>query len=129
MTEKRDDSLYVKDSTTVEEILRYVRNRTTDPIQYEGHTIWNYSSYQFDEEVFNGKQEKDLIMPYEVPGTWAAMYVLLPDRIRQAEILIYRPEDDEYVAFKNFYRPIEPARREEFRRSLSKEIVEQEWYE
>jgi hypothetical protein len=130
MTGKRDDSLYVKDSTSADEILKYVRRRTTNPIRCRGHTIWNYSSYQFDEEVFEGKERSDLIMPYEVPGTWGCMYALLPDRVREAEVLIYRPDDEEYVAFKNFYRPIDGAQRDEFKKSLSKELIDQEeWYE
>ena len=105
MTERKEDALYVKDSTTVEEILRYVRDCTVNPTRYEGHTIWNYSSYEFDEEVFKGKQQKELLIPYEVTGTWAFMYMLLPEKIRQAEVLVYRPEDDEYVALRTSIEP------------------------
>lgn len=129
MTERKDNSLYVKDSTQVEELIDYVRARATNPIQHEGHTIWNFSSYEFDEEAFTSKHEKELLIPYELQGTWSFMYTLLPHRIRKAEVLVYREQENEYVAFKNFYRQLPPVRREEVQSTIAKEIGEKEWYE
>lgn len=129
MTQRRDDSLYVKDTTDVDEIVRYVRDRATNPITYDGYTIWNFSSYEFDEDVFTAKNEKELVIPFELQGTWAFMYSLLPDKIRRAEVLVYREQNEEYVAFQNFYRQMPPVRQEEVRSTIAKEIGERDWYE
>lgn len=105
--------------------MRYVRQRIRNPVRHEGHVIWNFSSYEFNEEKFTSKREDELIIPYEVPGTWAMMYALLPERIRKAEVLVFQSGQDEYIAYKNFYRQIQDLQREEFRSSMSKLLSEE----
>ena len=36
---EREDALYVRESTTVDEIVQFVRERARDPVQYGGNTI------------------------------------------------------------------------------------------
>ena len=122
---EREDALYVRESTTVDEIVQFVRKRARNPVQYGGNTVWNFSQYQFKEDAFEQKRHDEFLIPYEVPGTWATMFVLLPERIRNAEILVYRSGEDQYVAYKNFYREVPSERREQFQSSLSRAVSDE----
>ena len=53
------------------------------------------------------------------------MFVLLPERIRNAEILVYRSGEDQYVAYKNFYREVPSERREQLQTSLSRAVSDE----
>lgn len=117
---KRDDALFVRESTTVEELLEYVRNRIEEPVRFDGNTVWNLSSYEFDEEAFSSKREDEFVVPFEVTGTWGVMFSLLPERVREAELLVYQDSQDEYIAYKNFYDDLPALQRREFRSSMSK---------
>lgn len=123
--EKRDDALYVRESTSQDEVLRYVRQCLRSPVRYEGNVIWNFSSYEFNEEAFTSKRENEFFVPYEVPGTWGFMYALLPERVRNAEVLVYQSGQTEYIAYKNFYRQIPDLQRDEFRQSMAKLLREE----
>ncbi len=120
MNSKRDDALFVRESTTVEELLEYVRNRLEEPVRFDGNTVWNLSSYEFDESAFSSKRESEFVVPFEVTGTWGVMFSLLPERVREAELLVYQESQDEYIAYKNFYDELPALQRKEFRSSLSK---------
>lgn len=101
---KRDDALFIKSSTQPEDVKRYVRQQVRNPIVFDGNRVWNFSSYEFDRDCFSSKRENEFVIPYGVPGTWAYMFMLLPERIREAELLIYQQGRNEYIAYKNFYR-------------------------
>lgn len=122
---KREDALFVRESTSKDDILAYVRQNIRNPIRFDGNTVWNFSSYEFDPDNFTSKHESEFVIPYEVTGTWAFMYVLLPERIREAELLVYQSGQEEYIAYKNFYRQIPELRREEFRTSMSRLLDEE----
>lgn len=123
--QKRDDAMFVQESTTTDEVLRYVRSRLRNPEKFDGNTVWNFSSYEFDQDRFTQKREDRFIIPYEVAGTWAFMYALMPEEVREAELLVYQDGQDEYIAYKNFYREVPQLQREEFRTSMSKLLSEE----
>jgi len=126
---KRDDALFVRESTSVEEVVEYVRNRLEDPVRFDGNTVWNLSSYEFDEESFSSKREDEFVVPFEVTGTWGVMFALLPERVREAELLVYQESQDEYIAYRNFYDELPALQRKEFRSSMSKLVDDSYTYD
>lgn len=129
MSNKKDNELFVTESTTVDELLEYVRNRVQSPVRFDGNTVWNFSSYEFDKSAFNSKRENEFVVPFEVTGTWGVMFSLLPERVREAEILVYQQSQHEYIAYKNFYDEVSRLRREEFRTAMSKSVSDTMSYE
>ena len=122
------NELFVTEETTTEELLEYVRECVENPIRIQTRSgekvIWNFSSYDVDEGGLNlaNKQHDEFVIPFQVTSTWAMMFVLLPERIRVAENLIWRPEKQEYYAYNQFYRDLPKEQQEEFRNHLAKVV-------
>jgi len=120
--------LYVTEDTTEEELLEYVRECVEDPVVE--HTrqgkkiVWNFSSHDVVEEELNlsAKHCHDFVIPFQVTSTWAMMFTLLPERIRNAENLVWKPSEDTYYAYNQFYRKLSDERRNEFKNNLSKVV-------
>ena len=125
-TEYTEDGLYVTEDTAPEEILEFVRRRTENPLQVDGKIVWNYSTHEVSEENLNisDKNSDEFVIPFQVTGTWPVMFSLLPERIRQAEILVWRTDIGEYYAYKNFYRIIPDERRQQFKVSLGQLVAD-----
>lgn len=123
---KKNDAMYVTEDTSPEDILEYVRKRATNPKRINGKLVWNFSSYEIDEEGLDlsSKKMDEFVIPYSVTGTWGFMYALLPERIREAELLVWRTDVEEYYAYRNQYAELPQEQRDEYRRALAKELSE-----
>lgn len=120
--------LFVTEETTVDEMLEHVRQCVENPVRVKTPAgekiVWNFSSFDVIEEGLNlnTKKQDEFVIPFQVTSTWAMMFVLLPERIRCAENLIWRPEQNEYHAYNQFYRELTDERREQFRYDLSRRV-------
>lgn len=52
----------------------------------------------------NKLENDEYVIPFQVTGTWGCLFQLLPERIRQAEILVFKKKYGDYAAYKNIYR-------------------------
>lgn len=123
------DGLFIDADTTVDEVVDFLERRTLNPHRIGDNIVWNYSSHNIDPDALEIVKEKDcsvFAIPYQVTGTWGMMFSMLPEQIREAEILVYRTDSDQYVAYEQFYRSMSNERREEFRVSLAKKLEETE---
>ena len=124
-----DDGLYVDSGTTIEEIQDFLYRRSENPIEVNGTTVWNFSSYNVDEraleEAIENKLRKDeFIIPFQVAGTWGLMYHLLPRKLKEAEILVYHQNSGEYRAFNNFINRMPQKSEDEFRYQLGQAVFD-----
>lgn len=120
-----DDALFIGEDTTAEEVKEFLRRRSEDPYRLNGTTVYDFNSHNIDgtalERAVNGKLEGEKYMiPYQVTGTWGFMYHLLPESVKEAEILVYHPQDEEYYAYRNFYPEVPSEVQSEFRHQLSR---------
>ena len=118
-----DDGLYVDDGTTIDEIESFLKRRVSNPIEIDGTVVWNFSSYEVNEEALeeaieNKLRKDEFIIPFQVGGTWGLMYHLLPRRLKEAEILVYHTGTNEYRAFNNFINRMPQKFEEELRYQL-----------
>jgi hypothetical protein len=120
------DALYIDSDTTPEEVKDFLRQRVENPIKIEseGVTVWNFSAHDVDIEALeyaakNVLREKTFVIPFQVTGTWGAMFSLLPKELKEAEVLIYKPSEQKYFAYRNFYAEIPEEVQDEFRYQLS----------
>jgi len=123
-----NDDLYVTDETTVEELQEYVAEVVADPHVVEvgggGKRVWNFSSHPINEDSLNldMKYESEFIIPFGVTSTWAIMYVLLPERLRSAEILVWNQDSREYRAYNQFYNEMSSYEINEFRQGMVRQL-------
>lgn len=120
-----DDALLIDNDTTTEDIKEFLKRRVEDPQQVGDAVVWNFNSHKIDREALKrdlrGKLRGDrYLIPYQVTGTWGFMFDLLPQDVKEAEILVYHPHDEEYYAYRNFYSDIPQEVRTEFRHQLSR---------
>jgi len=126
------DGLYVTDSTDIQQIYDYVEQVITNPhVEIDEQTgtqnvVWNFSTHPIDESGLDvvGKERSEFLIPYQVTGVWGPMFLMLPERVRRAEVLVWHPDKDAYYAYRQFYRSLddEQARFDGFRSTLARKI-------
>lgn len=124
-TPYRQDALYVTESTEVDEVMAYLRHCIENPIRVGDKIVWNFSTHEPDtealEEVKDKHQDK-FIVPYQVTGMWGFIFSLLPHEVREGEILVYHSDDEQYYAYRNFYRTTLEERQNQLRQDLSRRL-------
>lgn len=124
MTDYANDVPDINEETTAEELIEYTEKRIREPIVINGTIIWNFSSHEVDrqalKEAVEGKLVRDKYMvPFQVSGAWSFMMTLLPQPVREAEILIYRNNLGEYYAYQNYNREIPEESRKEIQQKFA----------
>ena len=103
-----DDVFSVENGTQPEEIQEFVVNRATNPKEIEGLVVWNFNNHMLNVDALEHQADDllydEFIVPYQASGVWGYMISLLPDRIREAEILTYNQHRGEYNPYPNFIR-------------------------
>lgn len=122
-----DDGLYVNSDTTIEEIKGFVKRRVQNPVKVDDTVIWNFAGYKLDKEalrhsVRNKLHDDRYIIPFQVTGTWGYMFHLLPQELKDAEILVYDVKSDTYRGYTNFYSRMSVEEEEAFRRDLARRV-------
>jgi hypothetical protein len=129
-SEFADDALFISENTTADEVKEFLRRRVENPHLFDNAVVYDFNSHEIDaqalEDAVQGKlQGEKYLIPYQVTGTWGFMYHLLPNSIKEAEILVYHPQDEEYYAYQNFYPEIPPEVQEEFTHQLSRRAADE----
>lgn len=122
----RSDSLRMSSQTTPREVKEFLRRRIRQPYKIQDVTIFNFSNHPVvDEAIEDGvenKFENDLYqIPFSVTGSWGYFTHLLPERIRRAEILIYKSEFESYACYSNLLNQME-GNGSEFRNEMEEEL-------
>lgn len=126
-----DDGLYVDGDTTVQEVKEFLKRRVENPIVIEDTIIWDFCGYERDEQallqaVRHKLQGDKFIIPFQVTGTWGYMFHLLPEELKNGEILVYDARNGIYKGYKNFHRHLPVEQEESFRRDLARRVSDTE---
>lgn len=119
------DGLLISESTDAEEVKEFLRRRMDDPYTFDSAVVYDFNSHRIDSDALENAVEDKLrgekyLIPYQVTGTWGFMYHLLPQSVKEAEILVYHPGDECYYAYQNFHTDIPSEVQNEFRHQLSR---------
>lgn len=123
-TPYRDEALYVTEDTTVNEIVDYLRHCIENPARQGENIIWNFSTHEIDWPALDvtDKDQTRFLVPYQVTGLWGFIYQLLPEEIKEAEVLVYNTDEGRYYAYRNFYRTTARNRQEQVRQDLGRRL-------
>jgi len=133
MTEKKrtpyaDDALSVENGTQPEEIQEFVERRAANPYEIDEKLVWNFNNHVIDEtrlaDQVEGFLYDEFVIPYQASGVWGYMVTLLPDEIREAEILTYSQEHGKYNPYPNFIRHSEDEENDDVRRRIVERLRE-----
>lgn len=108
MTDYHSD-FNITPATEVDELVEYAKEQSKDPVTIQGTTVYNYSTHEVDKEALNNaiqrKLQRDLyVIPMQIQTGWMFVQSILPDRLKSAEVLMYRPDEEEYYAYHNYVR-------------------------
>lgn len=127
------DALFIDRNTSVDDVKQFIQRRIENPIVIDETVIWDFCGYQRDrqalEEAVDIKLQSDrYIIPFQVTGTWGFMYHLLPQELKDAEILVYDPQREIYKGYKNFAEAMSVEQQKSFRQDLAKRVADSEAY-
>lgn len=130
MTGYANDAPSITDETDVEELVDYARYRVQNPIRIDRTTIYNFNSHKLDMEALRGSvnnklQREVYQIPLQVRSGNILMQAILPEEIRQSEILVYREDKKEYYAYKNLIRDLPLESREKIKQEFAEIMREQ----
>lgn len=126
-----DDGLYIDGDTSIDEIKEFLKNRAENPVVIDGTVIWDFCGYERNEEALERAVRNKLrgdryIIPFQVTGTWGLMYHLLPESLKDGEILVYDPRQETYKGYRNFARDIAREQEDAFRQDLARRVADAE---
>lgn len=108
---ENDSELYIEgDKTEPTEVLDFVAERTAGPMIFRGGDVVVYNYHNRDVVVnalvewAESAEPGVYVVPYQVSGVWAFMQRVLPQEVRDADLLTYRRRDDQYVDYENWRR-------------------------
>lgn len=127
-SEYLNDALVLGKHTTMAGVRAFLLRRVNDPIVIDDTTIWYFNNHKPDMgslmSAIGNLRRDEYVVPYQVTSVWGAMCKILPDRIGEAEILLYSPATDEdddsyYFPRHNFAREEDQFKPQQFRNKLS----------
>lgn len=126
-----DDGLYIDGDTTIEEIKEFLKNRAENPVVIDDTVIWDFCGYERKEEhlreaVQHKLRENRYIIPFQVTGSWGLMFHLLPESLKDAEILVYDARQETYKGYKNFAQDMAREQEDAFRQDLARRVADAE---
>lgn len=129
MTDYSKDAISVDDNTTADELISYTLSRVKNPIQIKDVTIYDFNTHKPDREALHYAVEHKLRnnvfkIPIQVTGINPFIISLLPEKIREADNLIYRQNIERYYAYKSFNAEIDNHRKINTREKISNIIDE-----
>jgi hypothetical protein len=106
MSDEIKDMVITSD-TTADDIIEFMEYRLQNPVQVSDTTVFNLSSFDVQKEDLRDairlKLDKEMyVIPHQVTSCWGFMMTVLPDRIREMDVLVYTPENGEYRAYNSF---------------------------
>lgn len=129
--DEADDGLYLGADTTIEDIKAFLQRRAENPVVVDDTHIWDFCSYERDDDALQEAVQYKLradkyIIPFQVTGTWGYMFHLLPEDLRDAEILVYDPKSGTYRGYTNYARDLASEQEEAFRQDLARRVADAE---
>lgn len=126
-TPYEEDALMMSSDTELEEVKGFVKDRLRNPYMMNGKVIWNFSNHKPDLDALEFCTRKKLendkyIIPFQVTGTWGFMVQLLPDEMKEYELLVYKPQFEDYAAYENLRARMEKEQVEEFKDSMARDL-------
>lgn len=127
MTEYASDAPEINNKTDIEELLDFTQKRIEDPIKIDGVTIYHFSSHKPDFEALenaieNKLRRKEYVVPLQVTSGWTLLLSILPEKIKRAEILMYREQEEEYYAYRNMVRELPMEKRQSITQKFAGKI-------
>lgn len=129
--EMTDDGLRLDRNTDVSDIKEFLKSRAENPVVIDGTVIWDFCSYDRDEQALKQAVRQKLrsdryIIPFQVTGAWGFMFHLLPEHLKDAEILVYDPRQNVYKGYTNYARELASEQEDAFRQDLAKRVADSE---
>lgn len=105
----RDDRLYVRHDTPVEQIQEFVERRLRNPYVENGNIVWNFNNHELEPEYLtvNEWNSSRFLLPFQVKRIWGVMMTMLPESVRSAEVLEWESGDDGYFVWSSRYSEID----------------------
>jgi len=115
MTEYHSD-LEIGPSTSSKELIDFTKRQVQNPFEFQETTVYNFSTHKIDEENLKKNIERKLernlyMIPMQVLSAEIFIVSILPPEIKNAEILLYNKNEEEYYAYKNFRRELTDEKR------------------
>ena len=116
--------------TTAEEIIDYTEYRLQSPINIDSVTIYNFSTHEADFDALNHAVQTKLkydtyIIPIQITSASLFIHSILPEQLKEAEILLYRENEEVYYAYSNFDRQIPVESKEGIKQEFAEIIRKQ----
>lgn len=129
-SEEESGKMRITSETNVAELREYIQRRAKNPILRSGRlTIWSFTSHEPDwyalEEKIPDLKADRYIIPYQVPGAWGYMQSLLPETLRESDLLVYSIAEHRYKAFTNFARVADAETDAEIRNGIADWLEEE----
>lgn len=126
-----DDGLYIDRNTDVGEVKEFLKRRAANPVVIDDTMIWDFCGYERDSQALQEAVQYKLkdnkyIIPFQVTGTWGYMFHLLPEHLKDAEILVYDSRNEMYKGYRNFARDLASEQEDAFRQDLAKRVADAE---
>ena len=103
--------LYIEgDETEPTEVLDFVAERTAGPTIFRDGEVVVYNYHNRDlvvNALVEWAEEAEpgvYVIPYQVSGVWAFMQKVLPQAVRDADLLTYSRREEEYIDYDNWRR-------------------------
>lgn len=99
-----DKRLWIGEATTIGDVVGFVRSRLEEPARLNGTIVWNFHARDLDARAL---VNADLdgghyVVPYQASGAWGWMIEILPQKIADASVLVYRGDQEAYEVFDNY---------------------------
>lgn len=109
-----------------DDVQEFVIRRAKNPVVVDGLTVYNFSNHEVDKEQLEQQVDEligdEYIIPYSVEGIWGYMVRLLPEKLRNLEILAYNKKREEYNPYPNLIRHSNEDDNEETRRRIEEQL-------
>lgn len=125
-----NDKLVITSDTTPEDVVQFVEDRVRNPTRINDTVIYNLSSYDVREdelrEAIDVKLSGDVyVIPHQVTSAHGFIMTILPEQLKEADILVYASNSREYRAYSSLYAEMRGDQRAETQVYLS-DIVEEQ---
>lgn len=139
MTEGKNETEYAEDALIAsvelqpDDVRDFVERRAMNPSLFGDVIVWSFNNHVLDEKQLESQvddlKSDEYVIPYQVSGIWGYMMLLLPEEIREAEILTYRRSEGRYHPYPNYYHYSEEVEDDETRdriRKVTREILDRD---
>lgn len=124
MTEYHSN-LQIDSNTEIDELVEFVKEQAGNPYKYNGTTVYNFSTHEIDKDALqdsiDNKFNRELYqIPMQILTGQFFVQSVIPQKIRESEILIYNTNEQSYYAYRNFNRDAP----NEFQNKIQQEIAD-----